>query len=213
MTRSLRLLALPALALLATAGVSAAPPSDWQIGPFVEGRNRSPGMPDRMAEGREGPAFAFPTAGAGSVHYVTTPVRSLEGASTIRIRYRIDAAPGVRFVPVQNPDRSATMSLYFQRAGDRWTGRGRYAAYRWYSKDLTALPLSPGVHTLEMPLAGPEGWTPVMTRPGITGPEGFREAKRNAARVGFVFGSSGGLGHGVYATGPARFTLLDFAIR
>ena len=43
-------------------------------------------------------------------------------------------------------------------------------------------------------------------------PEQFARAKDEAAVVGFVLGSSGGRGHGVYATGPARFTVLDFTI-
>ena len=31
-------------------------------------------------------------------------------------------------------------------------------------------------------------------------------------RIGLVFGSSAARGHGVYATAPARFTLLSFRI-
>ena len=47
---------------------------------------------------------------------------------------------------------------------------------------------------------------------GADAPAQFADALANAERVGFVFGGGLSAGHGVYATGPARFHLLSFRI-
>ncbi|QWC56402.1 hypothetical protein F7D01_04220 [Erythrobacter sp. 3-20A1M] len=210
MRRYLSLLAIPAL--LASGVAIAQSASDWEIGPVVRGRNYSPGMPGHLSAGRDGPQFTFPTgAREGSVHYVTLPVRSLAGAKELRLRYRIDAAPGTRFVAAENPKAQAAITLYFQRRGDNWSGRGRFEAYRWYAAPATMMPLSPGTHEIAVPLD--RSWGAVMHTTARNDPAAFQEALDDAGRVGFVFGSAGGRGHGVYATGPARFTVLDFDIR
>ena len=55
-------------------------------------------------------------------------------------------------------------------------------------------------------------WISVFGKPAATSPEGYAAAMAQTARVGLVFGSAEARGHGVYATGPARFTLLDFRV-
>ena len=183
----------------------------WEIGPFIRGQNKSVGMPVTMAQSHDGAYFDFPypSARAGHVHYVTVPVRSLEGAKRITLRYRIDADRRTRFVPQDSPKQTATLSLYFQQRGDRWTAK--YPTHRWYSPGNRVVSLEPGVHELSISLD--ENWI------GVTGgntahnnPRAFARAIANAHRVGFVFGSNGGRGHGVYSTAPARFTMLDFEI-
>lgn len=194
------------------AALAAAPSaSDWNIGPIIKGRNYSVGMPLTLNQGRDGPGFDFPhpTAAQGHVHYVTVPVRSLEGARRISLTYRIDAKPGVKFIPQETPHLPATLSLYFQRAGDRWTARTPH--HRWYSPVGRTAPVRPGTHTITLSLDEP--WIAMMGGDGATLPAQFQRAKSDAATVGFVLGSDhGGRGHGVYATGPARFTVLDFEI-
>ena len=212
MTTLRKMIVIGAAVVTAPLAVLAAAPaaSDWQIGPIIKGRNYSVGMPLRLEPGRAGPGFDFPypDAAAGHVHYVTVPIRSLQGARSISLTYRIDAAPGVRFVPQQYPDQTAILSLYFQRAGDRWTARTPH--HRWYSPVNRAMPLTPGTHTVTIALDEP--WKAMMGGDATALPGPFARAKDDAAVAGFVFGSSGGRGHGVYATGPARFTVLDFAI-
>lgn len=198
--------------LAAIPAPSAAQPSAgaWEIGPFIRGRSLSPGMPSRLDATEQGPSFAIPgpDASDGHVHYVTVPTRPLEGARRITLRYRIDAPRGTRFVPQEDPGRTATLSLYFQRRGDSWTMR--HPDYRWYAPNDRVVPLSPGTHEISIGLD--EDWI-AMTGPGAhANPRGFAEALAQTARVGFVFGSDGGRGHGVYATQPARFTILDFEI-
>lgn len=196
---------------LASAALAAGPPADaWEIGPFIRGKNYSVGMPVHPQQAHDGTRFTIPgpTAANGHVHYVTMATRPLAGARRITLTYRIDAAPGARFVPREVPDQQATLSLYFQRAGDRWTVR--YPDWRWYSPANRLVPLAPGTHTISIGLD--EDWV-AMTGPSAhANRQGFKRALSETARVGFVFGSAGGRGHGVFATRPARFTILDFWI-
>lgn len=200
-----------AAALLATAAFAAGPPASvWEIGPIIRGKNYSHRMPLRPSETRHGPSFPIPgpTAADGHVHYVTVPTRPLEAARRITLTYRIDAAPGTRFVPQESPQLPATLSLYFQRAGDGWTMR--QPDWRWYAPANRTMPLRPGTHTISIGLD--EDWI-AMTGPSAhQNRRGFAEALAETQRVGFVFGSEGGRGHGVYATAPARFTILDFRV-
>ena len=184
--------------------------SQWDIGPVIKGRNYSVNMPRTLFETRDGPSFDFPypTKSQGHVHYVTVPVRSLEGAQRITLRYRIDAKPGTRFYQQEAPTKQGTLSLYFQRTGDRWTRK--YHKHRWYSPNDRQMPLTPGTHTVSISFDEP--WIAVLGGNARTHPREFRAALAQTMRVGFTFGGNSGRGHGVYATGPARFTVLDFRI-
>ncbi len=213
MTRALKrsLIAALTLASLPIAAVAAGPAaSQWEIGPIIRGKNYSVNMPPTLEEGGGGPGFDFPypSAVAGQVNYVTVPVRSLAGVRRITLTYRIDAARGVRVVPEEVPGERAVLSLYFQRSGDRWSVRTPH--HRWYAPSDRVMPLTPGTHTVTVALDEP--WVAMMGGDGHSLPQAFARAKAEAAEVGFVFGSVGGRGHGVYATGPARFTVVDFKI-
>lgn len=185
----------------------------WQIGPIVRGRNLSIGMPPAPTPVGRGWYFDFPHPGpsAGRVGYVTTPSGPLLGKTSIMLRYRIDAAPGVRIAPRQSPQSLAALSLYFQRRGDNWSGRGPFEHFRWYAIPTKRLPLTPGEHQVTLTL-DPSNWKSVQSARGNQVPDAFREALRDTGRIGFVFGGTGGAGHGVYATGPARFILIDFRV-
>jgi hypothetical protein len=192
--------------------IAAAPADAWVIGPIIRGKNYSVGMPLHPTPARRGWSFEFPypNVGAGHVHYVTTQAGSLEGKSRIVMRYRIDGARGVRFVPREYPQFPATVSLFFQRAGDSWSGK-RHPYHRWWSPDATMRVLAPGEYEMRVSLSDPD-WVPVMTGNSGANPRAFRDALMEADRVGLVFGSNGGRGHGVYATAPARFTLLSYRV-
>lgn len=196
-----------------TSSATAQPTPMWEIGPTISGRNYSVGMPATPTPAERGWYFDFPypSAAAGHVNYVTAPTGPLIGKSKIVMRYRIDAAPGVRIVARHNPQRTATLTPYFQRRDDNWSGRGPFEHYRWYTRDAYRIPLVPGEHQVAVPLdAG--NWKSVMSDTGVTAPIQFRDALHNAGRVGFVLGGAGGAGHGVYSTGPARFTLISFEV-
>ena len=183
---------------------------DWAIGPRIHGKNYSVGMPTTMHPDHSGPSLAFPTRDSGIVKYITMPTSGLHRANELTIRYRIDAAPNVRIVAQERPSSPALLSVYFQRRGDNWSARGKYAYYRWYASSAKTLPLTPGGHSVTLNFE--DDWVGVMGASAKDTPA-FREALIHADRVGFVFGAEGGRGHGVYATGPAKFTLLDFDVR
>lgn len=188
---------------------------DWEIGPVIRGRNYSSGMPAVPYPERGGGwSFDFPApdAAAGHVHYVTFRPGSLRGKSRIVVRYRIDAAPGARFVPQQFPGRTATVALYMQRRGDSWTTKGAYRYYRWYAPVATMNTLAPGEAEMSVRLDDPD-WSSVMADRASANRAAMEAALEDMGRIGLVFGSAGGRGHGVFATRPARFTLLSFEIR
>lgn len=206
-----RIALIAAACSLAAGAATAAPPADaWEIGPIIRGKNYSYRMPLRPEQGRAGATFEIPgpTAAEGHVHYLTVPTRPLAGARRIVLTYRIDAAPGTRFVPQEVPGEGATLSLYFQRAGDSWTTR--HPDWRWYAPNDRVVPLRPGTHTVSIGLD--ENWIAMTGSDARSNPRGFEAALARTERVGFVLGSAGLRGHGVYATRPARFTILDFRV-
>ena len=203
-----------ALAPTATAPAEAREPaaaSEWIIGPVIKGRNYSKNMPLHPTRTRQGWSVAFPDPRQpGEIHYVTRRVGSLADARRIVARYRIDAAPGTRFVPQEYPDKTATVGLYFQRRGDNWQAKGPFDFFRWYAPASTVKALKPGVYEMSVDLDG--DWGSVYGKKAAQYPAMFERALADVDNVGLTFGSDGGRGHGVYATGPARFTLLDFRI-
>jgi hypothetical protein len=196
---------------LATALEAMPPAGAWEIGPNIRGRNYSVGMPAQPSQRADGSVVMdFPVAGAGQVDAMITGVNSLEGARQITLRYRIDAARGTRFVADELPNEFATVSLYLQQAGDNWSAKGRYASYRWYAPATGVIALTPGTHSVSLRLD--DRWTNVSGVPNDSLPAEYAAALANASRIAVAFGSPSRRSHGVYATGPARFTLLALDI-
>lgn len=206
---------LAALALL-TSAASPATAQDgaaWEIGPIIRGKNYSQGMPLRPQPTRTGWQFDFPvgSAAAGHVHYVTHRPGPIAPGSRIVVRYRVDARPGTRFVPQESPELAGTVSLYFQRRGDSWSAKGRYEHFRWYAPAATVRQIAPGEQEISVRLDDPN-WISVLGRTAGANPGALEDALADIDRIGLVFGSPAARGHGVYATAPARFTLLSFRI-
>ncbi len=196
--------------IIATAATP--PASQWTFGPVIRGKTSSPGMPTQPSQDTRGVVtFDMPRGGRAELDAMTTPISSLDGARSITMRYRIDAAPGVSFRATDLVNEPASVSLYFQRAGDTWTGRGRYASFRWYVPVRGVMPLTRGEHTVTVRFD--EQWTNVYGQPNTTRPEEYRAALANASVIGLAFGSSSARSHGIVVTGAARFTLLDLEIR
>ncbi len=108
---------------------------------------------------------------------------------------------------MEDPDSPATISLYFQRARDTWTAKGKYMSYRWYAPKRAVMPITRGEHTVSIRLD--EEWTNIAHRPRSENRSAFDAALADTARFGFAFGSMSLRSHGVAATGPAKFTLLS----
>jgi hypothetical protein len=181
----------------------------WRIGPVIRGRNYSDTVAVHASPRGAGWYFDLPRSGRG-VHYVTFRHGSLAGKRRIVMRYRIEAAPGVRIVPTTAPQLPSIITLYFQRGGDDWSGRGRFESYRWYATFASQSPITPGDHVLVAPLTG--NWTAVERSSAASNPAAFRDAIAEADQVGFVLGGGDGYGHGVYATGPARLIVTEFRV-
>jgi hypothetical protein len=209
--RAALLLPLPLLAACGDAARAA--PVDtaaWTIGPIVRGRNYSHGVPLHPVP-RRGGGFQIDLPRApGSVHYVTFRHGPLAGRSRIVMRYRIEADPGVRILAASDGRSPSAVTLYFQRSGDTWSGRGRFETYRWYATFATRTPILPGNYEMIAPLNGP--WTAVERSTARNSPAAFRAALAGADQVGFVLGGGDGYGHGVFATGRARLIVTDFRV-
>lgn len=203
--------ALPPVAT-ATAQRAGIPAHEWEIGPVIRGRNYSVNMPLHPVSDSQGWYFDFPGPDRrnGHVHYVTRETGSLAGMRGIRLRYRIDAGPETQFVPQEYPDRPPLLSLFIQRAGDDWMARGDTLFHRWYSPRDRIVQVAPGEH--ELVILFEENWISVMGSDRERSPREFAATLAEAGRIGITFGSRGGRGHGVYATSPARFTMLEFSL-
>lgn len=185
-------------------------PAAWTIGPIIRGRNYSQGVPLNPVPRRGGFFHIDLPQAPGSVHYVTFSHGPLAGKRRIVIRYRVEAAPGVRLLAASDGRSPAMITLYFQRAGDNWSGRRRFEAYRWYATFATHTPVLPGTYEMVAPLDAL--WTAVETSSARTNPDGFRAAIADSDQVGFVMGGGDGYGHGAFATGRARLVVTDFRV-
>lgn len=184
------------------------PASSWEIGPWARGKNYSVNMPATPSQGANGSLVVdFPQAGRGEWDALTTSVYPLKQFERVTVRYRIDAAPGTRFVAVEDRKTPPTISLYFQRARDNWTAKGKYASYRWYAPKDKLMPITPGEHTISIRFD--DRWTNVAHRPNTEHARGYQGALDKTARFGLAFGTPLLRSHGVAATGQARFTLLS----
>ncbi len=184
--------------------------SSWEIGPIINGMNYSVNLPPTPTQDRGRSWHIDIPRDDGELHYVTFNHGSLAGKRQIVMRYRVDLARGAQILPARAEGQPATLTLYFQRSGDNWSGRRRYHSYRWYANFASERALTAGVHTVTVPLDGP--WTSVQGKPQQDHPREYAAALANAGRVGFVMGSPIASGHGVYATGRARLTVLDFRV-
>jgi hypothetical protein len=194
----------------ADAAANARSPSAWTIGPIIAGRNYSQGVPLHPSPRAKGGWHIDLPRAPGSVHYVTFRHGSLAGKSRIVMRYRVETDPGARIVPATAPELPSIITLYFQRGGDNWSGRGRFETYRWYATFASQSPIVAGEHEIVAPLNG--GWTAVETSTARNSPAAFRGAIAAADQVGFVLGGGDGYGHGVYATGRARLVVTAFRV-
>ena len=204
------------LAAIAAPATAAAPDmpaaQEWTIGPIIKGRNYSEGMPLHPRQAGEGISFEFPgpTVRDGHVHYVTYDPGSLAGARRIVFEYRIDAAPGTEFRAREQNGHGPVVSLYFQRRGDNWSAARGYEQFRWYAPPSSVKAVAPGTYRMTVSLD--DNWGNVNGQRRAGNERAFEAALDNAGSVGFVFGTPPARGHGVYATGPARITVLDFRV-
>ena len=186
--------------------------SQWEIGPIIDGDNSSKGVPLHPSPHAEGISIdiPYPNKDAGHVHYVTFRHGSLAGKNRIVMEYKFEAAEGVKLVPTNFPSHPALLSLYFQRRGDDWTSVG----YRWFSVQHNSFqPTDVLAGERRLAVAFTEPWQSIKSSwTNQSSPGMFDTARNETDRVGFVLGGGDGLGHGVYASGPAKLIITRFMV-
>jgi hypothetical protein len=180
--------------------------TSWTIGPIIDGKNYSVGLPKHPS--RETLGWSFEIGPDKEPHYITTPTTPLTNKKQITIHYEVQMAEGVRIYPkccFTSPAMGPT--LYFQVRNDDWNTDGN----RWWATFATPMPIVAGEHTITVPLDGP--WTSVKYLAAATSPDVFKAAKEKAGVVGFTLGGGDGYGHGVRATGPVKFIVKEFSVQ
>jgi hypothetical protein len=176
---------------------------------FGAGGIVSAGMPEHPSLAYPGIYIDLPQPGQDLDALAFNP-GPLTGKSRVRMKYRIEADPGVEFKAVSkmgpNPW-TARITMFLQREGDDWSGAGEHADDRWYAT-FSAVPMEVGERELVVPFDGP--WTSLT--PDAT-PATFADALAHCHLLGPVFGGNeDSYGHGMFATGRARLTILEFVI-
>lgn len=182
------------------------PKSGWIIGPIVNGKNYSVGMPKTPTMRGRGWSFEFPDSD-GSVHAVVNfSPPSLKGKKQIQMQYRVT---GSGFTPSQNRSERARVGISFQREGDNWSGKNGYESYRWYAKVRPVL--EEGIAAIIVDL-DPWVWSNVKGKTGDTDLEAFHKAIDNMGNISVVFGGDRDAAHGVFSSKPAVFEMLSFLV-
>lgn len=163
------------------------PRSGWRI-------EYSHGFPAVPPPHNGGWKIDFPADPRATLHYVMLYGRR-ELRDSLTLRVRVEGGP---FVAQEYPENPAKITLMLQRRGMKLAE----PSHRFYSS--AAIPLTPGEHTLTVPLTI-EHWSDVF---GGQDPGAFRAALEPEA-IGVLFGSDGGRGHGVYAVQGGSLTLLE----
>jgi hypothetical protein len=191
----------------ASPGAISLDPARWEIGPIINGKNYSPGMPSQPTAEGSGWSFTFPAQ--DGVHYVTSPLAgSLMAGGEVKVRFSI-TGPG-RLLPTQG-DPPARIRLFLQRRGDDWSGAGRHEFYRWWS--VGNVVLAAGKQELAARLI-PDQWLSVFGKRGDH-PAAAGQLAATIANLQAVGQTFGGMfaGHGVFAVeGPSRFTLESYEV-
>jgi hypothetical protein len=183
-------------------------PQFWQIGPILGGTNDSPGMPSTPSA--EGASWMFNFPLADGVHYITTGFSgSIAAYKTMHLVFELAGAG-----PVVSVDGGAPLlRMYFQRAGDDWSGTlGSFEGYRWWGNAKAQSLSTPGTFTVDVDLTDGTQWGDVFANDGVKQAALFAAAKADCQCMGFTFGGMFA-GHGCYAKGPASFHLREFSLR
>ncbi len=183
----------------------------WIAGPTINGFNRSVGTWLTDEENCLVVNIPSPNAEAGTANYITRYVGGLADASAIYIDFELVAPPGTKLLPRDGSNLPSLLTIYFQRTGDNWYADAATETYRWWASPKTVVDIQPG-QRYRIRQRFDETWTAVLTSTSHTKPFEFAQARAYATQVGFTLGGGDGLGHGVYATNPARIVVHEFRV-
>ena len=181
-------------------------PSLWVIGPIINGKNYSHGMPLHPFTDGAGWSFDFPQSG-GSVHYISTAIQqSLVGKSRVRMKFDIIGDATTIFKATEGTA-PARVRLFLQRPSDDWQGEFN----RWWS--VPAIELGINSFTLTAPLIG-SAWSSVYGKQGdadAAAAASFMTTIGAVENIGLTFGGTYA-GHGVNISGGnAKFVCTGYA--
>jgi hypothetical protein len=177
-------------------GSSATPPhAGWYIGPIVRGTDYSQGMPKHPT--MQGAGWIIDLPLSGGVDAVINPdPPSYVGARAITARYRVT---GGDFLATDENNEPGRVGICIQRRGDDWSGKGKYQQYRLYGTDRPLLVAGEGQ-------LSEASWTDVEGQP--VSQDVVDAVLADLAAIMVCFGGSSA-SHGVYATQPSTFTLIE----
>lgn len=193
------------------------PAVEWTQGPPCIDDSGSCGVPLHPTRTDEGFVIDVPPE-PRHVNYVTKPTGSLTGASRIRMRFRVEGGPIMATKP-RGEGYPGMIYLYFERAGNDFTGGAEQNFYRWWAP-ASQTHLQAGEY--ELVASFDDLWTAVSyganicdestanDDPDCRGPAMYQAALASAGRVGFTLGGGDGKGHGVH--GPGRIIVTYFAV-
>lgn len=183
----------------------------WTYGPTINGVNRSAGTWLSDENGGFAVNIPSPNGQAGTANYITRSTNGLSEAKAVYIDFEVIAAPGTKLKPRDGSDFPSLLTLYFQRAGDNWYADASTETYRWWASPKMVINLEPGKrYTVRHRFD--EVWTAVLSSSSESNPNGFAQARAYANQVGFTLGGGDGLGHGVFATAPAKILVHEFRV-
>lgn len=166
------------------------------------------GLPEYAEKTPEGWVIDMPTPKQQPHYYTMDAGGTLQGKTKVTLTYRVELADGAKIVPAKDPSAPSLLTLYLQRHGDDWTAKKE--TYRWWASFATVQGIQAGTSTVSARFD--ENWTSVLGTEAKDNPQAFADALRATDRIGFTLGGGDGLGHGVYATGPARIVIVDFKV-
>ena len=178
--------------------------TEWEIGPWIDGKTRSPNMPRYMARNPDGShSFTFPAS--NGVHYVYRASGPLRVGGNIRLLAEITG--NGEFKPVGTGDiEPCDLQLYIERSDNGWQAHDPFE--RMFTK--AAMPLKFGVIDWTVPLTW-EHWEGVVEH--LQDEAKFKDCLARTKSVGGGFGGAMFAGHGVYVrAGNAQFTLRKYEV-
>ena len=188
------------LASLLLAACGQKPPvNTWYAGPIIRGENYSQDVKLQPA----GAGWQTTLSGAKELDgaLITKPPIT---AGSITVSYTIS---GGELYPTDPGASEPYVTVFLQKGGDAWSGKGQYAGYRWYS--ARALPATEGTHTATISLTDNMAWVNYAGAAARDVP-GFQQALASTGTMGLGFGHWGGRMHGVRSRTTTAIRLNDW---
>lgn len=173
--------------------------TSWFFGPIIDGENYTKGMPARPTAAGQGFTFDFKNAPSEVDAVIKKNPPSLVGMKGLKLNYTVT---GSGFMAAGETNVPGRVGISLQRKGDNWSGSGQYQQYRLYSQSRPLLVAGSGQVVATT-------WIDVKGK--VVSPAVVSTVVANLDNYSVVFGGSFA-SHGVYATQPASFTMVNIEV-